>query len=175
MRPWSDASQPHALCNYAKTHRLLEGPLTAATETATGEDVEDDLRPLAVGHHEPIAQTVLRRARQTSASLSALILLVAVDAGVAHAAADVLEVDLLGIIQIVPALGGGKVFHGRGRSGPPCLGRSWCRGQHRQRKGESGGRGRVYSRSALCGQLSVGHRSSSVFSIYKYLSLALPQ
>ena len=169
MRPLSlvrHSKQQHP--RYAqdlKTHRLLEASLTATTDTVVGKDVEDDLRPLAVGHHEPIAQTVLGRVLQTSALV--FVVLVAVDAGVAHGAADVLDVDLLGIVQIVPALGGGEVLHPGGRGGPPRRGRSGCRGQHRQREGKCGGRGGRYRRSAPGGKLCVGHcRSFLMNNIY---------
>ena len=168
---WSDTAGSAAVQDL-KTYRFLEATLSATTDAVVGEDVEDNLRPLAVGHHEPIAQTVLGRVLQTSALV--FVVLVAVDAGVAHGAADVLNVDLLGIVQIVPALGGGEVLHPGGRGGPPRRGRSGCRGQHRQRKGKCGGRGGRYRRSAPGGELCVGHCRSFLINIYVF-SLAFSQ
>ena len=88
---------------------------TAAT---AGENVENYLSTLTVAHHEPVAQTVLRGILQTASSAvfaaAAAATLVAVYTGVSHGTADVFNVDLFGIVQIVPALGGGIIFHVRG-------------------------------------------------------------
>jgi len=89
--------------------RLLEGAFAA---TAAGEHIENDLSALTVAHHEPVAQTILGGVLQTSATVFVTAAaFVAVHAGVPHGTADVFNVDLAGLVQIAPTLGGGVIFH----------------------------------------------------------------